>query len=165
MSKDKATMTPAVRFLRERNIDYKVFSYDYQDKGGTAQTAAELKVDEHSVIKTLVLSADVEIFIILMHGDMEVSLKELARVLNCKTVVQCDAKSANKATGYQFGGTSPFGTRKTMMIVAEKTIFDLGTIYINGGSRGLILEIQPKVIEELFDVIKVNVGRSDSAIV
>lgn len=158
MSKLKTPNTPAIRFLKSNDVEFEVFIYNYLENGGTAQTAEELNVNEHDVIKTLVLTCDKEVFLMLMHGDKEVSLKELARKMNCKSVAQCDASSALKATGYIFGGTSPFGTKKTLKIAAEDTIFALNSIYINGGKQGLILKISPKVILSLFDVEKVSVA-------
>jgi Cys-tRNA(Pro) deacylase len=158
MSKQKIPVTPAIRWLKAKGVEFEPFVYEYQEKGGTAQTAKELNVDEHNVIKTLVLDAEGELIIMLMHGDKEVSLKELARLLNKKTVVPADAKKALNATGYMFGGTSPFGTKKDLPVVAEETIFSLNSIYINGGKRGFIIKISPEIIDKHFDVTKVSVA-------
>ncbi len=158
MSKNKIPVTPGIRQLKQNGIEFEPFMYEYEEKGGTAQTARELNVDEHKVIKTLVLDADGTLFLMLMHGDKEVSMKELARTLKKKTVKPADAKKAMNATGYLFGGTSPFGTKKELPVMAESTIFDLDEIYINGGKRGLIVKISPKSLEKLFDVVKVSVA-------
>lgn len=150
-------VTLATRTLKDHKIEFKSYLYDYEEGGGTHHTSIELQVEEHSVIKTLVLQNDAgKIFIMLEHGDCEVSLKELARQLNVKSVVQCDAKAANLATGYLFGGTSPFGTKKTLDICAEESIFDLERIYINGGKRGYIVEINPNDIKKIFQVKTVH---------
>lgn len=156
MKKNKIPVTPGIRQLKQLGIDYEPFMYDYEEKGGTEQTARELHVDEHKVIKTLVLEGDGLLFLMLMHGDKEVSLKELARSMNMKMVKPADAKKAINATGYLFGGTSPFGTKKKLPVVAETTIFELDEIYINGGKRGLIVRISPKSLEKIFDILKVS---------
>ena len=158
MSKLKTPVTPATRMLKARGISFEPFLYEYEEKGGTAQTARELKVDEHMVIKTLVLDADGELLLMLMHGDKEVSMKELARTLKKKTVKPADAKKAMSATGYLFGGTSPFGTKKQIPVVAEESIFELDDIYINGGRRGFIIKIATKDLENLLKPLKVSVA-------
>ncbi len=158
MSKIKIPVTPALRVLKRNKIDFEPYLYEYEEKGGTAQTAHKLGVNEHNVIKTLVLDAEGELILMLMHGDKEVSMKELARQLHKKTVKPADAKKAMNATGYMFGGTSPFGTKKPLPLVAEGTIFDLNSIFINGGKRGFIIEIAPIVLENIFDLTKVAVA-------
>lgn len=130
-------ITCAVRVLREKKIVFEPLLYEYKEHGGTRRSAEELRVDEHSVIKTLVMENDSrQPLIVLMHGDLEVSTKELARALGVKSVSPCDPATAEKHTGYQVGGTSPFGTRKPLPVYAERTIFDLPKIIINGGKRG-----------------------------
>ena len=151
-------MTSAVRFLRDKSINFNSYEYLYEEKGGTAQTARELNVDEHLIIKTLVLEADGNVFLMLMHGNREVSLKELARILRVKSVLPCDAKKAMNATGYMFGGTSPFGTKKKLDLCVEESIMNLESIYINGGKRGFIVEINPVCLFDCFDIKLVNVG-------
>ncbi len=158
MGKIDFPVTTAIRELKQKNINYVPFLYEYEEKGGTSQTAIELNVDEHNVIKTLIFNADGELIICLQHGDKEVSTKELARILKVKKVEPADQKSAQNATGYQFGGTSPFGTKKKLNIYAESTIFDLEKIYINGGKRGYILEINPYEIENNYSITKVSVA-------
>ncbi len=161
MAKEKIDypITPAVRVLREKKIEFAPHLYAYKEHGGTRHSAAELGVDEHSVIKTLVMETDSrEPLIILMHGDREVSTKELARALGVKTVLPCSPDTAQKHTGYMVGGTSPFGTRKRLPVYAEKTIFDLPRIFINGGKRGFLVEIDPKDLRAALDVKEVDVA-------
>ncbi|MCK5741537.1 MAG: Cys-tRNA(Pro) deacylase [Chlorobi bacterium] len=156
MGKNKIPVTPAIRVLRANKIDFEAHIYDYNEKGGTKQTADELNVDEHAVIKTLIMDIDGgKTIVVLIHGDKEVSTKELGRIIGSKKVVPCDAAKAQKQTEYQFGGTSPFGTKKEMPVYAEESIFTLNKIYINGGKRGFIVEISPEALEEVFDIGKV----------
>ena|ERR1051325_10446495 len=144
MEKTGYPVTSAVRALREKKIPFEPHLYDYKERGGTAHSAAELGVPEHTVIKTLVMVTESrEPLIVLMHGDCEVSTKELARAIGVKTVTPCDPATAQKHTGYMVGGTSPFGTRKAMPVYAERTIFDLPKIFINGGKRGFLVSISP----------------------
>src|SRR5437762_2260276 len=132
MAKQDYPITQAVRFLRDKKIAFKPCLYDYEEKGGTRRSSEELGVDEHSVVKTLVMEDESrKAFIILMHGDYEVSTKQLARLLNVKSVKPCDVNTAQKHTGYLVGGTSPFGTKTKLSIYVEKTIFELPKIYIN----------------------------------
>lgn len=154
-------MTPAVRVLRERKIFFKPHVYAYEDHGGTKRSAEQLNVDEHAVIKTLVMETDLHNpLIVLMHGDWEVSTKALARVLGVKSVAPCDPGIAQKHTGYQIGGTSPFGTRKPLSVYAENTIFDLPVIYINGGKRGFLVSIDPNDLRRALTISEINVGIS-----
>lgn len=150
--------TNAIRYLKNSKVNFEAFGYEYQEKGGTRQTAVELGVDEHSVIKTLVFDADNELVIVLMHGDKEVSTKELSRILGVKQTHPAEQKKSMNATGYQFGGTSPFGLRKKIPIFVEETILDLNEIYINGGKRGLIVKILSSDLEKLIEFQKVKVG-------
>jgi Cys-tRNA(Pro) deacylase len=158
MSKLDIPVTTAIRELRSKKIDYEAFLYDYEEKGGTRQTASILNVDEHYVVKTLVFEADSNLIIVLMHGDREVSTKELARELGVKKIEQSDEKKAMNATGYMFGGTSPFGTRKKMPIYIEQSILDLENIYINGGKRGLIVKINSSDLDKIIDFETVHVS-------
>lgn len=144
MSKDKNPVTPAVRQLRAAGIAFTDHPYEYEEKGGTAVSARELDVDEYAVIKTLVMQDDNKNpLIVLMHGNMQVSAKELARVLGVKTIQPCDPDTAHRHTGYLVGGTSPFGTRKNLPIYIERTILDLPRLYINGGKRGYLVGMVP----------------------
>ena len=152
-------ITPAVRLLREKKVEFEPHLYDYVEHGGTHQSAEELGVDEHSVVKTLVMEADAKRpFIVLMHGDREVSTKNLARHMGVKSVHPCDFAQAQKHTGYLVGGTSPFGTRIHMHVYAERTIFELPKIYINGGKRGFLVSIDPKVLKDLLHAEEVEVA-------
>ena len=152
-------ITAAVRYLREKGIEFTPHLYDYVEKGGTRESAKQLGVDEHAVIKTLVFETNEKNhLIVLMHGDREVSTKNLARHLSVKSVEPATAQVALRVTGYQFGGTSPFGTRSSLPVYVEQTIFDLDRILINGGKRGFLVEIDPKLLSEVLEVETVNVG-------
>lgn len=144
MSKDKTPVTPAVRQLRAAGVAFTDHLYDYEEQGGTAVSARELRVDEHSVVKTLVMEDDAkQPLVVLMHGDKHVSTKELARVLGVKTIQPCSPETANRHSGYVVGGTSPFGMRKPMPMYMERSIADLSRIYINGGKRGYLVGLAP----------------------
>jgi Cys-tRNA(Pro) deacylase len=152
-------VTPAVRLLREKQVEFEPHLYDYVEHGGTQHSAEALGVDEHSVVKTLVMETDAKKpMIVLMHGDREVSTKNLARHLGVKSVHPCDFAQAQKHTGYLVGGTSPFGTRAKLHVYAERTIFDLPKIYINGGKRGFLVSIDPKVLREVLHAEEVEVA-------
>ncbi|MBP6003795.1 MAG: Cys-tRNA(Pro) deacylase [Pyrinomonadaceae bacterium] len=152
-------VTPAVRFLREKKVAFVPHLYEYVEKGGTGESAKQLGVDEHAVIKTLIFETnEKKPLIVLMHGDRQVSTKNLARHISVKSVEPADAARASKWTGYQFGGTSPFGTRTAMPVYVEKTIFDLDKIYINGGKRGFLVEIDPRLLIDILQVKEVLVG-------
>ena len=159
MDKTSYPVTPAVRLLREKRISFEPHLYDYKEHGGTARSAEELGIAEHAVIKTLVMETEKrEPLIILMHGDCEVSTKELARQIGVKSVSPCDPATAQKHTGYMVGGTSPFATRKAMTVYAEETIFDLPKIYINGGKRGFLVSIDPNQLRAALPVKEVSVA-------
>lgn len=152
-------ITAAVRSLRGGKVEFVPHLYDYVDKGGTAESAKQLGVDEHAVVKTLVFETnEKKPLIVLMHGDREVSTKNLARHLRIKSVEPASADRATKWTGYQFGGTSPFGLRTPIPIYAEKTIFDLDRVYINGGKRGFLVEIGPHDIRKILAIDEVEVA-------
>jgi len=152
-------ITPAVRLLREKKVEFGPHLYDYVERGGTRHSAEELGVDEHSVVKTLVMEADAHRpFIVLMHGDREVSTKSLARHMDVKSVHPCDFARAQKHTGYLVGGTSPFGTRIHMHVYAERTIFDLPKIYINGGKRGFLVALSPDIFRTVLNAVPVEVA-------
>jgi len=152
-------VTPAVRMLREHKVEFTPHLYSYEERGGTRHSAEALGVDEHAVVKTLVLETDARrALIVLMHGDREVSTKQLARTLNVKSVQPCEPATAQKHTGYLVGGTSPFGTRAKLPIYVERTIFALPKIYINGGKRGFLVAIAPQVLRELLPVEEVSVA-------
>ncbi len=139
-----SSATPAIHFLRKHHVVFAEHTYRYEEHGGTRVSARELGVDEHSVIKTLVMQDErKQPLIVLMHGDREVSTKSLARHIGAKSVSPCEPAVAEKHTGYMVGGTSPFGTRKPLPIYMERSIADLDRIYINGGRRGFLVELAP----------------------
>jgi Cys-tRNA(Pro) deacylase len=140
----KAPSTPATRLLRERGVAYSEHLYRYEERGGTRVSARELGVDEHAVVKTLVMEDEAgEPLVVLMHGDREVSTKALARQIGRRSVQICKPEVANRHSGYQVGGTSPIGTRKAMPVFVERTILDLPRIFVNGGSRGFLVGLAP----------------------
>jgi Cys-tRNA(Pro) deacylase len=152
MAKEPAAVTPAIRVFREQAVNFTLRPYKYEERGGTAVASRELGVDEHGVIKTLVMEDEQKKpLIVLMHGDREVSTKELARTLGVKVIQPCDPATANRHTGYVVGGTSPFGTRKPLPVYIEKTILDIPSIIINAGKKGLLAEI---ATEDLLRVLK-----------
>jgi Cys-tRNA(Pro) deacylase len=137
--------TPAVHVLRQHGVTFTEHEYRYEERGGTAVSARELGVDEHSVIKTLVMEDErKQALIVLMHGDREVSTKKLARQIGARAVTPCAPDVAQRHTGYLVGGTSPFGTRKSLPIYLERSIADLDRVYINGGRRGFLLSLSPR---------------------
>jgi Cys-tRNA(Pro) deacylase len=143
--KEKAPVTSAVRALRASKVPFTDHLYAYEEKGGTAVSSRELGVDEHAVVKTLVMEDDGKNpLVVLMHGDRQVSTKELARILGVKAVAPCSPETALRHTGYLVGGTSPFGMRRAMPVYMEETILALPKIYINGGKRGYLVGIDPK---------------------
>lgn len=161
MSKDKTSVTPAVRALRAAGVAFTDHPYAYEEKGGTAVSARELGVDEHCVVKTLVMEDERKNpLIVLMHGDLQVSTKELARIMGAKGVAPCPPDTALKHSGYQVGGTSPFGTRKSMPVYMEETILALPKIYINGGKRGYLVGLDPREAVRLLKPRLVKVGIS-----
>lgn len=152
-------MTQAIRILKDKDVPFVIHSYKYEEHGGTGVAARELQVDEHHVIKTLVMETDTHApFLVLMHGDREVSTKNLARLLGVKTISPCSPDAVNKHTGYMIGGTSPFGTRKPLKIYMERTIADLPAIYINAGKRGLLAEISPADLTNILNPVLVDVA-------
>lgn len=159
MAKNKFPVTPAVREFRSHKMDFEPYLYQYVEHGGTEVAAAALGVDEIKVIKTLVMEdEDKKPLIILMHGNAMVSTKNLARALKVKSVEPCQPKIASLHTGYQIGGTSPFGTRKKMPIYAEKTIADFSHVYINAGKRGFLARISTKDLLRVLNPTLVEVA-------
>lgn len=155
----KAPVTAAVRALRAAKVPFTDRLYAYEEKGGTAVSSRELGVNEHSVVKTLIMEDEAKNpLIVLMHGDRQVSTKELARVLGVKAISPCAPETAQRHTGYLVGGTSPFGTRRRMPVCLEETILDLPRIYINGGKRGYLVEMDPRDAVKLLDPTLVRVA-------
>lgn len=156
---EKFPVTPATRLLDSKKINYSKHLYEYEEKGGTRVSSQKLGVDEHIVIKTIVLEDETKKpLIVLMHGDMEISTKNLARFLGVKTIQPCSPETAQKHTGYLVGGTSPFGTKKQLPIFMEKSILEFEKIYINGGKRGFLISIDPKVLIDILKPTLVEVG-------
>ena len=146
----KLPSTPALRLLRDEHASFDTHPYRYVPRGGTAASAAALGVDEHAVIKTLVFETDgKEPVVVLMHGDHEVSLKKLARLLEVKSTRPCTPQVAERHSGYRVGGCSPFGMRRAMPLIAQETLFALERIYINGGARGLLVSLTPAELDRL----------------
>ena len=159
MSKEKAPVTAAVRELRARKVEFTDHLYVYEEKGGTAVSARELGVPEHAVVKTLVMEDDDgNPLIVLMHGDLKVSTKELSRIIGVKAIAPCNPDTANRHSGYVVGGTSPFGTRKKMPVYMEETILVLPKIYVNGGKRGYLVGIAPQETVRILSPKLVKVG-------
>jgi Cys-tRNA(Pro) deacylase len=152
MTRERIPTTRAIRVLREHGVDFTLHPYAYEERGGTSVSARELGVDEHAVIKTVVMEDERKHpMLVLMHGDREVSTRNLARALGAKTIVPCAPAVADRHSGYQVGGTSPFGTRRSMPVIMQSTIVDLPYLYINGGRRGLLVGMKP---EDLMRVLE-----------
>ena len=144
MKSEQAPETPATKFLRQHSIAHSTHIYDYKEHGGTSVSSRELNVDEYAVIKTLVMEDENgKPLIVLMHGNCQVSTKELARQAGCKKIEPCKPEVANRHSGFLVGSTSPFGTKKQIPVYLEKSILNLPLIYINGGSRGFLVGIHP----------------------
>ena len=159
MAKTHYPVTRAIRALRRKKIHYTPHVYPYQNHGGTRQVARVLKVSEHEVIKTLVMEIDArQPLLVLMHGDREVSTQQLARELGVKRIRPCDSVSAEKYTGFSVGGISPFGTRRQLPVYAESSILKLERIFINGGKRGFMIEIDPRDLRNTLPVKEVAVA-------
>ncbi|MCW8893741.1 MAG: Cys-tRNA(Pro) deacylase [Deltaproteobacteria bacterium] len=159
MARDKVPATPAIRLLKQHKVKFTPHFYKYEDKGGTRVSARELKVDEHQIIKTLILEDDQQKpFIVLMHGNCEVSLKHLARQLKVKLVTTCPPEKADRISGYQTGGISPFATRQTLPLYMEETVASLEKLFINGGRRGMLIEMAPADLIGILKPVKVSVA-------
>jgi Cys-tRNA(Pro) deacylase len=160
--KEHISETPATQMLRKHKVAFSEHPYAYEEHGGTEVSARELGVDEHHVVKTLVMQDEAaKPLIVLMHGDRKVSTKNLARGIGCKSVEPCKPEVAQRHSGYQVGGTSPFGIRKAMPIYVEESILGLETIYINGGRRGYLVGIAPAVLSELLQARPVHCALAD----
>ena len=149
--------TPATQFLRSHGVEFTEHVYEYVDKGGTSESSRQLGVPEHEVIKTLVMQDEhAKPLIVLMHGDKQVSTKSVARQIGAKSVEPCKPEVAQRHSGFMVGGTSPFGTKKPMPVYVEQTALALPRICINGGRRGYLVGIAPKVLTDLLDAKPVN---------
>ena len=159
MTKEKIPTTPALLALKAQDAYFTLHTYPYEERGGTKRAAGKLMVDEHRVIKTLVMEDEKgKPLIILMHGDKEVSTKSLARAIGTKSVSPCNPAIAEKHTGYKVGGTSPFGTKKAMPVYMEATIANVPEIFINAGSRGLLAQISSAELVRILKPVSVSVA-------
>ncbi|SAK75101.1 ybaK/ebsC protein [Caballeronia pedi] len=163
MSKAKhVSETPATQFLRRHKVAFGEHPYDYVEHGGTEESARQLGVDEHRVVKTLVMEDEhAKPLIVLMHGDRTVSTKNLARQTGAKRIEPCRPEVANRHSGFLVGGTSPFGTKKAMPVYVESSILDLDLIYLNGGRRGYLVSLKPSVLTQLLDAKPVQCASVD----
>lgn len=160
MARKKVPNTPALRLLKTAKAEFTTQIYEYEEHGGTGVAARELGVPEHAIIKTLVLEDDSGApLIMLMHGDREVSTKNLARAIGVKSIKPCDPATAERHSGYRVGGTSPFGTRKKLPVYVETTVLELERILINGGQRGLLVEIAPTLLLALIEAVPVSAAQ------
>jgi Cys-tRNA(Pro) deacylase len=159
MAKHRYPITPAVRFLRSRQVPFKPVLYRYGDHGGARQAAREMHISEHCVIKTLVMETDERSpLIVLMHGDQAVSTRQLARQIGTKKVLPVRPDDARHYTGYRVGGISPFGTRQPFPVYVQATILEMETIFINGGKRGFLVAVAPDVLPETLSATPVDVA-------
>ena len=155
--KNHVSETPATQWLRAQGVVFKEHVYDYVDHGGTAESSAQLGVAEHEVVKTLVMQDDAaRPLVVLMHGDRQVSTKNLARAIGVKSVEPCRPEVAQRHSGYQVGGTSPFGFRKEVAVYVQETVLALPRILINGGRRGYLLEMDPRVLIDRLRAVPVQ---------
>jgi len=155
--------TPATQMLRARGVAFTEHAYDYVEHGGTGEAARQLGLDEHAVVKTLVMQdQDAQPLIVLMHGDCSVSTKNLARAMGAKHVEPCKPEVAQRHSGYLVGGTSPFGVRKAMRVYIEESILALPRIAINGGRRGYLVQLDPQVCVQLLGARPVHCALSDA---
>jgi Cys-tRNA(Pro) deacylase len=159
---EKQPVTLAIRELLKHKVQFQGHLYPYEEKGGTSASSAALGVPEHNVIKTLIMETDKKSpLVVLMHGDRQVSTKQLARLINVKTITPCAPDIADKHSGYQVGGTSPFGTKRVMPVYMEKSILDLETVYINGGKRGFLVSLKSSEIVRILKPTLVEIATGD----
>ncbi|MGN4072672.1 Cys-tRNA(Pro) deacylase [Burkholderia gladioli] len=163
MSKSRhVSETPATQWLRRQGVAFGEHTYDYVKHGGTGESARQLGVDEHAVVKTLVMEDEqARPLVILMHGDRTVSTKNLARQIGAKRVEPCKPEVANRHSGYLVGGTSPFGTKKAMPVYVESSVLELPSILINGGKRGYLLSLAPAVLTDVLGAKPVQCASVD----
>ena len=155
--KEHVSETPATQLLRKKGAVFTEHPYAYEEHGGTSVSSRELGVEEHVVIKTLIMQDEhAKPLVVLMHGDKTVSTKNLARQIGCKSVESCKPEVAQRHSGYMIGGTSPFGTKKAMPVYVEQSVLELDKIYLNGGRRGYLIGIAPQLLTELLAAKAVN---------
>jgi len=160
--KEHISETPATQLLRKQQVAFSEHPYDYEEHGGTSVSARALGVDEHHVVKTLVMQDEAaKPLMVLMHGDCKVSTKNLARAIGCKSVEPCKPEVAQRHSGYMVGGTSPFGSKKAMPVYVEESILALDKIYINGGRRGYLVGIAPQVLLDVVNAKPVHCALAD----
>lgn len=148
--KEHVSETPATQLLRKKGVEFTEHPYAYEEHGGTAVSARELGVEEHAVVKTLIMQDEhAKPMVVLMHGDKTVSTKNLARQIGCKSVEPCKPEVAQRHSGYMIGGTSPFGTKKSMPVYVEASVLELEKIYLNGGRRGYLIGIAPALLLDI----------------
>jgi Cys-tRNA(Pro) deacylase len=150
--------TRAVKFLREAGVEYSDHFYNFEEGGGTSLCARVLNIDEHAVVKAIVLEGDGKPLIVLMHGDMRASAKQLSKLAGAKTITPCPPEKAEEYTGYEVGGISPFATRTKLPVYMEETILNLRKIYINGGKRGYLVSMDPYDVVKILHPTLVKVG-------
>ncbi len=161
--KERVSETPATALLRQQGVDFTEHPYDYLEHGGAQHSARELGMDPFSVVKTLVMQdQDGRPLVVLMHGNRKVSTKNLARQIGAKSVEPCAPEVANRHSGYLVGGTSPFGTRRQMPVYIEESILTLPRIAINGGRRGYLVGIDPRICLQLLDAQPVQCAIEDT---
>jgi Cys-tRNA(Pro) deacylase len=162
MAAKHVSETPATALLRQRGVPFTEHPYDYVDHGGTAESARQLGLDEHAVVKTLVMQDEAgKPLVVLMHGDRKVSTKNLARQSGRKSIVPCELEVASRHSGYLVGGTSPFATKKRLPVYVERSVLALPRIWINGGRRGYLLGIDPSVLVDLLQAVPVDCALAD----
>jgi Cys-tRNA(Pro) deacylase len=155
----KHSATPATTVLDQHGVRYSEHAFEYKEHGGTSHSSAMLGVPEHQVVKTLIMENErAEPLVVLMHGDRKVSTKELARQAGMKRIAPCKPEVAQRHSGYLVGGTSPFGTRKRMPVFLERSVLGLPRIYINGGRRGFLLQMEPSELVRVLSPVLVDVA-------
>ena len=159
MAVAKAPVTNAVRVLRTAHVDFAEHLYEYEERGGTRVSARELGVAEHAIVKTLVMEDDRrEPLLVLMHGDMNVSTRGLARVCGARSISPCEPDLAQRHTGYRVGGTSPFGTRRPLRVFLQRSVLELERVYVNGGKRGFLVSLRPQDLVRMLQPVLVDVA-------
>jgi Cys-tRNA(Pro) deacylase len=162
MAPKHVSETPATALLRKHRVAFTEHPYDYVEHGGTAESARQLGLDEHAVVKTLVMQDEAgKPLLVLMHGDRKVSTKNLARQAGRKSIASCEPEVANRHSGYLVGGTSPFGTKKAMPVFVERGVLALPRIWINGGRRGYLVGLEPGVLVDLLRATPVDCALAD----
>lgn len=159
MGKEHIPTTQAIRVLREHGVAFETHLYDYVEKGGTSASSSALGVSEHAVIKTLIMEDDTrQPLVVLMHGDKQVSTRALARAIGARSIQPCKPEVADKHSGYQVGGTSPFGTKRAMPVYLERSVLELERVWINGGRRGLLVSLDPREVVRVLSPTLVDVA-------